>query len=68
MPHPDGSMTLREAQTLKAEFLGHARRLALIAGDEGRSSGLRYWAAVMGDAALDVAREADSYIREFCHG
>jgi hypothetical protein len=66
MPPDDDIMGLAEAVEGRKEMMGHARTMAVIAGDESRRWGDRYEAAVVGDHCLDIAKEYDAYIREFC--
>ena len=60
------AMTHKDALTCRAEMLLRASLMAAYAANEALPWGYRYHAAVTGDDCLDVAKEFDAYIKEFC--
>ena len=61
-------MSRLEAKIGRAEMLGCAKRMAWVASNASLPWGVRYQAAVTGDHCLDVAKEYEAYIRDFCGG
>lgn len=54
-----------EAIFRRTEMLRHAAIMAKHAGDKRLPWGKRYEYAVIGDDCLDLAREADDFLRSF---
>ena len=57
-------VTRSEALVIRQVWLTGARQMALIASLDWLDWGTRYRAAVVGDECLEIAREADAFIRE----
>lgn len=64
-PRPMPPRRRSEAIHRRTLMLQQAARLAKFAGDERLSWGKRYEFAVLGDDALQHAKEADDFLRKF---
>ncbi|GAC1572944.1 MAG: hypothetical protein NVS3B5_02130 [Sphingomicrobium sp.] len=62
------AMSRLEAKIGQAQMMCCAKRMARIAANTSLRWGVRYQAAVTGDHCLDVAKEYEAYIRDFCGG